>query len=379
MIIIADKIVSGGNSIGKINGKTVFIPQLLPGEKAEVEIIEDKKDFSRASVTKLIEKSEHRKEPECRYYDICGGCNLQIADDDYQKEIRLGILKDSFTRSCRKYIENKPELQHIIENAEIIHDKDWNYRSRFQFHKGGLMREGSSEIISIDSCPVATEAVNRLIKEKKIDKKADKLFVFEDVQAAQTDRREKVLSETSVVIKDKTLYFDVRGFFQSNLKMLEKTLNLIESDIKQVQKRHCLLDMYSGVGTFSSFVGGLFDECVLVEHNKNALEYAGKNLDGMRFKTFAMSGEKWCSSKNASTTDFNCIIIDPPRSGMEKAVSSWLCKKKIPHVFSVSCDPVTHARDAALLIEAGYTLRKLVLLDFYPQTSHIESYAYFSI
>ena len=332
MTIIADKIVSGRNSIGKINGKTVFIPQLLPGEKAEIEIIEDKKDFSRASVKKIIEKSEHRKEAECRYYDICGGCNLQIADDDYQKELRSGILKDSFTRSCRKYFENKPELQRIIENAEIIHDKDWNYRSRFQFHKGGLMREGSSEIISIDSCPVATEAVNSLIREKKIDKKADKLFVFENVQAAQTGRREKVSSETSVTVKDKTLYFDVRGFFQSNLKMLEKTLNLIETDIQQVQNRNRLLDMYSGVGTFSSFLGGLFDECVLVEHNKNALEYAEKNLTGIRFKTFAMSGEKWCSSKTASTADFDCIIIDPPRSGMEKLFHHGFAKKRF-HTF----------------------------------------------
>ena len=62
---------------------------------------------------------------------------------------------------------------------------------------------------------------------------------------------------------------------------------------------------------------------------------------------------------------------------MEKEVRDWLCKNKVGQIRSVSCDPATHARDAAALVSSGYQLEKLYLLDFYPQTAHIESLAFF--
>ena len=72
---------------------------------------------------------------------------------------------------------------------------------------------------------------------------------------------------------------------------------------------------------------------------------------------------------------FDAVVIDPPRSGMEKEVLEWLCRSEVPQIRSVSCDPATHSRDLAALIKAGYVLKNLYLLDFYPNTSHIESLA----
>ena len=78
---------------------------------------------------------------------------------------------------------------------------------------------------------------------------------------------------------------------------------------------------------------------------------------------------------------YDAVIIDPPRSGIEKPVMAWLCgmmpENKADVIFSVSCDPVTHARDAASLVSSGYKMTTLMMLDFYPQTSHIESFAVF--
>ena len=79
----------------------------------------------------------------------------------------------------------------------------------------------------------------------------------------------------------------------------------------------------------------------------------------------------------AKNGPFDAVVIDPPRSGMEKEVCDWLCKNKTGQIRSVSCDPSTHARDALKLVKSGYELTKLYLLDFYPQTAHIESLAYF--
>ena len=116
-------------------------------------------------------------------------------------------------------------------------------------------------------------------------------------------------------------------------------------------------------------------QMTIVEHNRDAIVFAEQNLQGTNHESFGLSGEKWIQTKPA--TDFDAVVIDPPRSGMEDVVCKYLCETKIKKIRSVSCDPTTHARDTAKLIKAGYKLKKLFLLDFYPHTSHIESLAWF--
>ena len=167
--------------------------------------------------------------------------------------------------------------------------------------------------------------------------------------------------------------------------MLEKTIPLLLKDFENLPKNSRLLDMYAGVGTLSCFAQKFFQEIYLVEHNKKALAFAKENLETNDFSknqnkkkilTFSQSGEKFVSTKWAKEF-FDVLIIDPPRSGIEKPVLSWIVDKKIPIIRYLSCDPVTHSRDAKILLEAGYQCKKLYLLDFYPQTSHIESLSYF--
>ena len=139
--------------------------------------------------------------------------------------------------------------------------------------------------------------------------------------------------------------------------------------------------MYSGCGTFSVFLSDLYDKVCLVEHNRDAIVFAEENLRGKKHESFGLSGENWIKYSAdkyiENNGSFDAVVIDPPRSGMEKEVCKWLCRSKIPQIRSVSCNPSTHARDAAFLIMAGYQLSKLYLLDFYPHTAHIESLACF--
>ena len=119
----------------------------------------------------------------------------------------------------------------------------------------------------------------------------------------------------------------------------------------------------------------------MVEHNRDAIVFAEENLRGKNHESFGLSGENWIkfSAQNyiANNGEFEAVVIDPPRSGMEKEVCKWLCRSKIPQIRSVSCNPSTHARDASFLVKSGYHLSKLYLLDFYPHTAHIESLACF--
>ncbi len=388
MIIIAEKIVSGGDSLAKINGKAVFVPQLLPGEKAEIEIVESHKDYDRGKVIKILEKSPVRREPPCPYYGICGGCNLQIADDEAQKQIRLQILQDCFRRAMRLN-ENSPEAE-VVYNAKIISGEYWGYRNRFQFHSGGLKRRAQESIVALDDCPIAAPEVRELLKGKKLPERYGRLHVFNGNVAEENDFRghneNDDTQETSVEICGKAIHFDVRGFFQSNIGTFEKAIEAIRPIVESYSSgaNGELLDMYSGVGTFSALLGDLFTKTTLVEHNRKALRFADKNLGNIPHDVFAMTGEKWIRTK-AAQKKYNAVIIDPPRSGIEKPVMNWLCgtshetapANKPDVIFSVSCDPVTHARDAALLTAAGYKMKTLMMLDFYPQTSHIESFAVF--
>ena len=90
--------VYGGDCIAKIDGKTVFVPYAIPGEKLEVEIIKENRDYSVAKIVNILEPSPNRVEPFCKYYGLCGGCNMQHISDAHQKELRKSILEDAFFR-----------------------------------------------------------------------------------------------------------------------------------------------------------------------------------------------------------------------------------------------------------------------------------------
>ncbi|MDE7383103.1 MAG: methyltransferase, partial [Treponemataceae bacterium] len=131
------------------------------------------------------------------------------------------------------------------------------------------------------------------------------------------------------------------------------------------------LDIYAGCGTFSVFLSALFENIVLVEHNRDALVFAEHNLIGKKHESFGLTGAKW--ARLSHNEQFDAAVIDPPRSGMEKEMVDFLCNSNIPDIRCLSCDAATQARDVSRLVKAGYNIEKAFLLDFYPNTSHIES------
>lgn len=396
--IIADKFAFGGNCIAKLNGKNVFIPFAIPGEKLEIEITEQHRDYDLASITKILEPSPKRIVPACPHYYKCGGCNMMHIDEKSQIEFRKEILKDCFERNGI----NVPEIQTVSGN-------NLGYRARFQLNNGGLSEKGSNRIIPITECKIAERAVNDWLKNNPVERRPKgrcHLFCSEKVvssggitginyavseeQQFKTDDFQKLkkknknikqakkrysgtqLSAQDIVtvkLLDKNVSFDVRGFFQSNLEVLEKSINEVCRNLAG----NSVLDMYAGCGTFSVFLADYFKKVTLVEHNRDALVFAEQNLAGKPHESYGLSGEKWIETNKDAY--FDAVVIDPPRSGMERGVREYLKKSGISQIRSVSCDPTTHARDIADLLKAGYKLERLYLLDFYPNTSHIESLA----
>ena len=395
-IIITDKMTFGGNCITKINGKNTFVPFALPNEELEVEIVQQKNDYDIAKITKILKASEHRINPPCKYYGICGGCNMMHIDAEYQKELRKEILKDIFER-------NGIQVPEIL----VISGDNYNYRARFQLNNGGLSEKSSNNIVPLTECLVAEEPVNQWLSsvnfksrpqgrchifgsEKVVsggDLNNSKIAVCQEIEQkieSQPKKKNKKFKQVkkrysgtcitdqdiiTVEILNHNISFNVRGFFQSNLSVLEKSIKEVCNGLVG----ESVLDMYAGSGTFSVFLADYFKNLTLVEHNRDALVFAEQNLAGIPHQSFGLSGEKFVQQN--PDVRYDAVVIDPPRSGMEKAVCQWLCRSNIPQIRSVSCDPATHARDLGFLIKAGYKLERLYLLDFYPNTSHIESLA----
>ena len=376
-----EKMLAGGDCLAKLDGKSVFVRGALPEETLKVRITADKGDFLTAEIAEIIEPSKERITPPCPFYGVCGGCNLQIASIDYQRKLKTEILRDSLLRAGLN--------QNDLPEIKISGGAEFGYRNRFQFHNGGLKKKSANEIVYIDDCLVAVPEIREYLKNNKLSlQERSHLFAANGIvmQTKDSDGKKsgrfagiRVNEDTlcTVEVAGKKLQFDVHGFFQSNLEMLEKTVGKITENLQGFR----VADIYAGVGTFSVFLADLFKEVYLVEHNREAIVLAERNLansKAAKHESYGISGAKW-PEMQAASLDFDAVVIDPPRSGMEKAVRNWITAKKVPVVRALSCDPVTFARDAADLCRNGYKFESLEILDFYPQTSHIETIATFLI
>jgi 23S rRNA (uracil1939-C5)-methyltransferase len=171
---------------------------------------------------------------------------------------------------------------------------------------------------------------------------------------------------------------DVRVFFQSNAAMLELLIMDLMAVASKADKALPLADVYCGVGTFASFLGGEFAEIDLVEENKTSLALARENMPaGKKVNYHALTDTAW-SKTQKKIRAWGFMVLDPPRKGLSLAMRKFLVESGPELAAYVSCDPATLARDSRFLLEGGYALKELTLYDFYPQTAHIESLAVFS-
>ncbi len=376
MEIIAEKLVPGGMCFSRMDGKATFVRGALPGETAEVEIVSEKKDYIVTRATRIVEPSPRRVAPFCPLFGTCGGCSLQMADEGYQTELRLSVLTGTLERFR---VPAVPAPTAVAGNSR-------EYRSRFQFHRAGkdvALKEGESpELVPLRDCPVAVREIRSALADGTIASmssmraEGERFHVFAHGGRLWHEDREKV---AEIGLAGKRVSFDVGGFFQSNVPMLEGLGASVVRILAALPKRERLLDLYSGVGTFSLFAGSLFARSVLVERSGNALAHARDNLSraGVNATVCAVTDDSWPKTPE-SRLAYDAAVVDPPRSGISRAALSWLCSSGIPDILYVSCDPVTFSRDAAILANAGYSPVSVEMHDFYPQTHHVETLGHFS-
>ena len=373
--VTIEKIVAGGLGLAFAPGLTVFVALAAPGDRATVRVTAVKGRVAFAEIESIIEPSPVRAEPPCKYFGVCGGCDLQQLSYDAQLEAKRGIILESLRRIGK--IEPPVPVTMIAAKSPLA------YRTRAAWHADtrtgalGYFRRSSHEVVDVDSCPILAPPLAGTLAEIKAEF-ANGTWWSEliDVEAASgSDGSVSVFysegieepREIAVSAAGAELHFDARTFFQSNAGMLEP---LIDAAIGGAGGS-AALDLYCGVGLFSIPLAAAFESVVGVEADAGSIAWAEKNaaLAGRMNVDFVASRVDRFLKEHSGTSDL--ILLDPPRSGTEKGVIPMIHQLSPREISYVSCDPVMLARDLANL--SGYSIVSITGIDLFPQTHHIET------
>ncbi|HPZ15751.1 MAG TPA: class I SAM-dependent RNA methyltransferase, partial [Sphaerochaeta sp.] len=371
MRLRVERLVSQGLALAlSSEGKQVLVSDALPGELVDVVIEREHASYLMARATKIIEPSSRRIIPPCPYWGVCGGCDFQYAEGAYQGELKEAIVADALERTGGVKADS-----YVIEKQAT--DTLWEYRSRARFFvdlhskEVGFLGRLSNTLVPIEHCPVLVAPLNALLADPKRLFDAARREMFANRIAknglvevpAFADVEQAVLldEEITVAVGPKHFVLTPTVFFQSNLFLLPAMGEYVSSLV--VGER--VMDLYSGVGTFASFVEETGRSVVAVERQKQCLAFARRNAPNATFYTEA--AETWAKRQKMGV---DTVIVDPPRTGLDASLPSLMASWKPGRIIYVSCSEASLARDVKRLGHEGYTVRSLRLFDLYPQTFH---------
>jgi 23S rRNA (uracil1939-C5)-methyltransferase len=382
-----EKLVYGGEGLSRLNGRVVFTPFVLPGERIRAESRQEKPGLVRAHAVEVLDPAPERVAAPCPYFTRCGGCHYQHAPYEYQLAAKRAILVEELRRLGK--IEPPAEI-------EIVSAEPWAYRNRAQLHvedgRLGYREARSHRLCAIDRCPISSPAINDAIRtlvsmqrDSRWPRFVRSIEIFSDerevqINVLETDR--PVARRffdwcadlipgvvTGALDYEKRFRVSSNSFFQVNRFLADR---LVEVGLGDVSGDHAL-DLYAGVGLFSMPLASRFKTVTAIESGGGAVrdlqfnaERAGlTNIDAQqRTAEESLAGI-------ADAPDF--ILLDPPRSGLGKPVVERLLALQAPRVTIVACDPATLARDLSALVAGGYRIDRMALVDLFPQTFHMET------
>lgn len=396
MVIKAEDAVYGGYVIAR-DGGVVFIRGAIPGELVEVSVTERKRDYSVASVTGVVEPSDHRVKPWCVYFGRCGGCQLQFVSYEKQVSMKNHVLAD-----C---LERIGGIQ--TELLEPLSGSDSHYRHRAQFKVSregeiGFFREGTRDVVPVAECPVMVKEINdalRRITESGVPgvreihvTSGDCLVALIKGAGFNEDLAEAFINAgfAGVAFDDYTyrgsghVTLDLDGlnytvspwsFFQSNWALNRQVAGLISGGLGSPDGMR-VLDLYAGAGNFSLCLARAGADVVAVEDSPHSIKDGERNaaINGLQRFRFVRGRAETAKFKGG----FHALILDPPRPGLTRAAMERVLAISPQRVAYVSCNPSTFARDLKKLREK-YEIDSIRMVDFFPNTYHVESLAFLTI
>lgn len=428
MRLKVEKLIYGGWGLGRLEGQVVLVPRVLPKEEVEVRVERQRRDYLVASPVEVVEPAEGRIEPPCPHFDDCGGCDYQHIRYDLQVRFKEEILKEELKRLGGidpEVVEPMLRAQDPlgwrlrVEMAVVVLDR----------LRVGFYRRGTRAVVAVERCPVAHELASEVLQRfcQTLERRLNLARAVRRVEVAVSPyegkghliiyslvhhdrRRMGTLAEElsmecgvlkDVLLKHRALVFphSLLGkgrtasalrlrpcgvellcypgvFFQANAEQNERLIHLLKEALSSGMGK--VVELFCGMGNLSLPLAPLASSWVGVERDALAVRNANYNaqLNGVKGLRF-LQGEAVRVLRGMVQEGEGCqlLLLDPPRKGAleELKVALSLGPERIIYV---SCNPATLARDLKFLLGEGYDLERVVPLDFFPQTHHIEAVAF---
>jgi 23S rRNA (uracil1939-C5)-methyltransferase len=412
-----------GEGVADLDGRRVFVPDALPGERVEMRLKKRRRKLQQAELVRVLTPSAARVTPECEYFGRCGGCALQHLAHPQQVEFKQRVVAQALARIA--HTEPTQWLSPVVSPP-------WHYRRRarlgVKYVAGkervlvGFRERAGPYITDMRRCPVLTPPLDGLLGElaELIERSSLKARLPQSEAAVADDAVAlvfRVLDPPSADDRRAFLDFgarhDIDIYVQPGgpgtiaplgearplryrLAPFDLTYEFLPTDFVQVnaainaelvatavrlaaiEPGDRVLDLYCGLGNFSLPLARHAAELLGVEGEAGliarAVRNAGSNgVGNARFVTADLGQSDWSFYREP----WDVVVLDPPRTGAEVPIAEL--KRAMPRrIVYVSCHPATLARDAHVLVaERGYTLRTAGVFDMFPHTHHIEALAVF--
>jgi len=360
-------LLKGGNGIVSKDGKNYLLSYVISGEEVEFEFSSYKKDLYWGKVEQIIKASPFRIKPICRYFQLCGGCNWQHINFQQQPQFKSAILAANLKKIAGL----------TVKDIEIISSpQPFHYRTKVRFQvknrRIGFFKERSRELIEIESCLLLDEISNEAIKifrRNPLDLK--ELIVLSNGKEVLTSAEKKTPQKLlSFKLNTFNFFVGINNFIQSNRFLLESMQQLLIDELLTPQPQR-VTELFAGAGFFTLPLAAHCNHVIAYELQTANIKTLFTNLQVNKFNNVEIKQADLNREKIAPS---ELIVLDPGRGGITTSLAA-----QIAHWAEVigyfSCDSATFSRDLKFFLNHNFQLKKLFLIDNFPQTDHFEIFA----
>jgi 23S rRNA (uracil1939-C5)-methyltransferase len=406
MILRTDNPAHGGAVFARDEGRPVLVYHALPGELVEAEVRGRQGGVPFARALRVLEPAAGRVEPRCPHFGECGGCQWQHAAYELQLDIKRRVVEEAWRKAGLRLPPETPV--HGMEDP-------WRYRIRGEFEavygpdgpRFGFHRMRSHSLLPITTCPIHDQRIEQAMlafgqaaREHRVAGLQNLLLTvepdgrgllwtarfrgaprrrLEETVAARVAELlpELVLLDDAITLEVLGLTFRVRSdtFVQTNHRQVP-VLYTTALDMLAPSPGDRVLDLYAGIGTIGLAAAARVAAVTEVEENPRAVQLGrlAARINGIGNATFLI-GRVEDALRGVRAGEHTAALLDPPRAGCDPRAIAELLRLQPGRIVYVSCEPSTHVRDLALLVQGGYRVRRAAIVDMFPQTYHVESVA----
>lgn len=393
--LLPHDIAHGGEAVARRDGKTYFIAGAMPGERVGANVVQDKGNWARAELERILDPAPERIDPPCPHFSACGGCRWQYADHHAQLRWKRGIVAGQLT--------HLGGVAEPVVRDTVAGGAPYGYRNRMDFRvldgKPALHQAKSHRLVPLDVCLLLDpdlrsvfDALGPLDEVERVTlrvgtRTGERLVVVTgqvppqagdwaaQVAVVRGSRVEPARGRAAITEEIAGRRFRISGltFFQGNSTGAERLVELA-TEAAEVGVDDVLLDGYSGGGLFAATVGAAARRVVAVETGREAVKDLKHNLRSAAVEATVLEAD-FAEVPNRVDEPWTVAVVDPPRRGLGADGVDAVTAAMPGRIVYVSCDPASLARDTRALVTAGYRLDWAAPVDMFPQTHHVETVA----